>query len=56
MAEAPPLAEDEYKFYEIDEPVINFEGGVNETQHIQRSQVKITEEQSKDEVWRKVIS
>ena len=38
MAEAPLLAEDEYaKFYEIDEPVINFEGGVNEIKHIQQS-------------------
>ena len=57
MAEAPPLAEDEYaEFYEIDEPVINFEGGVNEIQHIQRSLIEIAEEQSKDEVWSKVIS
>ena len=57
MAEAPPLAEDEYtKFYEIDQPVINFEGGVNEIQHIQQSLVEIAEEQSKDEVWSKVIS
>ena len=57
MAEALPLAEDKYtKVYEIDEPVINFEGGVNEIQHIQRSLVEIAEEQSKDEVWCKVIS
>ena len=31
QAEAPPLEEDKYaEFYEIDEPVIRFEGGVNE--------------------------
>ena len=41
---------------EIDEPVINFEGGVNEIQHIQQSLVKIPEEQSKDKVWSEVIS
>ena len=30
MAEAPTLEEDEYaEFYEIDEPVIRFEGGIN---------------------------
>ena len=35
MGEAPPLEEDEYaKFYEIDEPVIKFEEGLNEIQHI----------------------
>ena len=33
MAEAPPLAEDEYsEFYENDEPVINFKEGVYEIQ------------------------
>ena len=38
MAEALPLAEDNFaEFYEIDEPVIKFEGGVNEIQHIQRA-------------------
>ena len=36
--------------------MINFEGGVNEIQHIQRSLIEIAEEQSKDEVWSKVIS
>ena len=57
MAEAPALAEDDYaKFYEINEPVINFEGEVNEIQHIQRSMVEVEEEQAKDEVWREVIS
>ena len=57
MAEAPLLAEDDYaKFYEIDEPVINFEGGVNEIQHIQRSMMEVAEEQAKDEVWSEVIS
>ena len=57
MAEAPPLAGDKYtEFYEIDKPVINFGEGVNEIQHIQRSLIEITEEQSKDEVWSKVIS
>ena len=36
MAKALPLAGDQYaEFYEIDEPVINFEGGVNKIQHIQ---------------------
>ena len=57
MAEAPMLAADEYpEFYEIDKPEINFEGGVNKIQHIQRSLVEIAEEQSKDKVWIKVIS
>ena len=57
IEEAPLLAEDEYaEFYEIAEPVINFEGGVNEIQHIQPSLIKITEEQSKDNVWSKVFS
>ena len=57
MVEAPPLAEDKYtEFYEINKLVINFEGGVNEIQHIQRSLIEIAEEQSKDEVWSKVIS
>ena len=42
--------------YKIDEPVIKFEGGVNEIQHIQCSTVEIAEEQAKDEVWREVIS
>ena len=42
MGEAPTLTEDEYaKFYEIDKPVIKFEGGVNEIQHIQPSLVEI---------------
>ena len=36
--------------------MINCEGGVNKIQHIQRSLVEIPEEQSKDEVWSKVIS
>ena len=57
MAEAPLLKEDDNtEFYEIDKPVINFEGGVNEIQHIQQSLIEIAEEQSKDEVWSKVIS
>ena len=56
MGEAPALPEDEYaEFYEIDEPVIKFEGGVNEIQHIQQSLVEITKEQSKDQAWSKVI-
>ena len=47
MAEAPSLEEDEYsEFYEIDEPVVKFEEGVNE----------IAEEQAKDKVWSEVIS
>ena len=45
MAEAPLLEEDEYaEFYEIDEPVIHFEGGVKEIQHKQRSMMEIAEE------------
>ena len=55
MAEALPLAEDDYpKFYEINEPVINLEGGVNEIQHIQRSMMEVPEEQTKDEVLSEV--
>ena len=57
MTEAPPLAEDKYaEFYEINEPVINFEGGVNEIQHIQRSMMEVAKEQAKDKVWSEVIS
>ena len=57
MAEAPQLAEDKYaEFYEIDKPVINFEGEVNEIQHIQWSLIEISKERSKDEFWSKVIS
>ena len=57
MAEAPLLEEDKYaKFYKVDEPVIKFEGEVNEIQHIQRSLIEIAEEKSKDKVWSKVIS
>ena len=36
--------------------MIKFEGGVKETQHIHGSLIEIAKEQSKDEVWRKVIS
>ena len=57
MVEAPLLAEEKYaEFYKIDEPVIQFEDGVNEIQHIQRSMVEIAAEQVKDEVWSEVIS
>ena len=59
MAEAPPspLAEDEYaEFYEINEPVIQFKGGVNEIQHIQCSMIETAKEQAKDAVWSEVIS
>ena len=57
MVVAPLLEEDDYaKFYEIDEPVIKFEGGVNEIQHIQLSLIEIAEEQAKDKVWSEVIS
>ena len=57
MEDASPLEEDEYaEFYEIDAPVIQFEGGVNEIQHIQCSMMEISEEQAKDKVWREVIS
>ena len=46
--EAPLLEEDEYaEFYEKDEPVIKFEGGVNEIQHIQCSLIELVEEQAK---------
>ena len=56
MVEAPPLEEDQYaKFYEIDEPVIKFEGGGNEIQYIQCSLTEIAEEQAKDKVWSEVI-
>ena len=42
MAEALPLEEDEYaEFYKIEKPVIKFEGGVNEIQHIQSSLIEI---------------
>ena len=44
------------KIYEIDQPVIKFDVGVNEIQHIQQSLVEIAKEQSKNEVWSKVIS
>ena len=44
------------EFYEIDEPVIQFEDKVYEIQCIQRSMVEIATEQVKDEVWSKVIS
>ena len=57
MAEAPPLAETYYaEFYEIDKAVINFEGGVNEIQHIQRSMMEVVEEQAKDKICSEVIS
>ena len=57
MAEDLPLEEDEYsKFYEIDEPVIKFEVGVNAIQYIQPSLIEIAEEQAKEEVWSEVIS
>ena len=36
--------------------MINFEGGVNEIQHIQRSMMEIAEEQTKEKVWSEVIS
>ena len=43
MSEALLLAEDDYaEFYEINEPVINFKGGVNEIQHIQRSMMEVS--------------
>ena len=55
MAKALQL-EDEYaEFYEIDQPVIKFEGRVNEIQHIQQCLMKIALEQSKDEVCSEVI-
>ena len=57
ILEAPSLSKDKYaEFYEKDEPVIQFEGGVNEIQHIQCSMIEIAEEQAKDKVWSKVIS
>ena len=56
MAEARPPEEDQYaEFFKVYEPVIRFEGGVNKIQQIQRSLIEITEEQSKNQVWRKVI-
>ena len=57
MVEAPPLEGDKYaEFYKVDEPVIRFEGGMNEIQHLQCSTAKIVEEQAKDDVWSEVIS
>ena len=57
MVEAPPLEEDKYpEFYEIDEPVIQFEGEVNEIQHVKRSMAEMAAEQAKDKVWSNVIS
>ena len=51
MGEVPPLEEDEYaEFYEINKPVIKFEGSVNEIQHLQRSTAEIAEEKEKDKV------
>ena len=51
----PPLEEDEYaEFYEVNEPVIKFEGGVNEIQRVQHSTANIVEEQVKDKVWSKL--
>ena len=49
------MAEDA-EFYEIYEPVIKFEEGVNEIQYIQCSLIDIAEEQAKDKVWSEVIS
>ena len=44
MVEALPFAEDKYaKFHEIEEPVIQFEGGVNEIQHKQCSMMEVAE-------------
>ena len=57
MAKALSLEEDEYaEFYEMDEPVIKFKGGVNDFQHILCSLIEITEEQAKDQVWSEMIS
>ena len=51
ILEALPLSEDKYaEFYGIKEPLIQFEWGVNEIQHIQCSMIKIAEEQAKDMV------
>ena len=51
--EAPQLEEDKYaEFYEIDKPVIKFEGRVNEIQQ----KFEIAEEQTKDKIWSEVIS
>ena len=36
--------------------MIRFEGGINEIQQIQNSLIEIAKEQSRDEVWSKVIS
>ena len=57
MGEAPLLEENKYaEFFKIDKPMISFEGGVNEIQHIQCSLIEIAEEQAKDKVWNKMIS
>ena len=52
MVEAPQLDGVEYaQFY-----VIQFEGGVNEIQDIQRSMIEIAKEQAKAKIWNEVIS
>ena len=56
MAEASPLEYEYAEFYEIDEPVIKFEEGVNEIQHIHCSLIEMAKEQAKDKVWSEVIS
>ena len=57
MLEAPLLSLDEYAaFPEIQKPVIQCEGAVNEMQYIQCSMIKIAEEQTEDKVWSSVIS
>ena len=48
MGEGLPLEEDEYaEFNEVDEPIIRFEGVVNDIQNVQRSTAEIAEEQGK---------
>ena len=56
MAEVPPSQEDEYaKFNEVDNPVIRFEEGVNEIQHVQCSSGDNAKEHAENKVWSEVI-
>ena len=56
MEDAPAIEDKVYaEFYDVDEPVIKFLGGINEVQHIQRQLSEVAEEQANDEVWSEVI-
>ena len=56
MEDAPALEDNLYaEFYDVDEPVIKFLGGINQVQHVQQQLSEVAEEQAKDEVWSEVI-